>query len=80
MVNYYGKLKVLWDEMGNYQHIPTCTCEGCKCNIKAKLEKQREEEKVHQFLMGLDDVLYGTNRSSLLATDPLPSLNRVYAT
>ncbi|GAU48759.1 hypothetical protein TSUD_281100 [Trifolium subterraneum] len=80
MANYYGKLKALWDELGNYQQIPTCTCEGCKCNIKAKLVKQREEEKVHQFLMGLDDVLYGTTRSSLLATDPLPPLNRVYAT
>ncbi|CAJ2634039.1 unnamed protein product [Trifolium pratense] len=80
MVNYFGKLKALWDELGNYQQIPTCTCEGCKCNIRAKLEKQKEEEKVHQFLMGLDDVLYGTTRSSLLATDPLPPLNRVYAT
>lgn len=80
MVNYYGKLKALWDELGNYHQIPTCTCEGCKCNIKAKLEKQREEEKVHQFLMGLDDVVYGTTRSSLLVTNPLPSLNRVCAT
>ena len=79
MVNYYGKLKTLWDELGNYQQIPTCTCEGCKCNIKAQLERRREEEKVHQFLMGLDDVLYGTVRSNLLATDPLPSLNRVYS-
>ncbi|GAU34891.1 hypothetical protein TSUD_144220 [Trifolium subterraneum] len=80
MVNYYGKLKALWDELGNYQQIPICTCKGCTCDIKTKLEKRREEEKVHQFLMGLDDVLYGTTRSSLLATDPLPSLNRVYAT
>ncbi|MCI64043.1 hypothetical protein A2U01_0085300, partial [Trifolium medium] len=30
--------------------------------------------------MGLDDVLYGTVRSNLLATDPLPSLNKMYAT
>lgn len=30
--------------------------------------------------MGLDDVLYGTVRSNLLATNPLPSFNRVYAT
>lgn len=80
MVNYYGKLKMLWDELANYQQIPICTCSGCKCGIKSKLEKQREEERVHQFLMGLDDVLYGTVRSNLLATDPLPSLNRIYAT
>lgn len=67
-----------WEITNRYQRARTC--EGCRCNIKVKLEKQREEEKVHQFLMGLDDVLYGTTRSSLLATDPLPSLNRVYAT
>ncbi|GAU51477.1 hypothetical protein TSUD_413660 [Trifolium subterraneum] len=80
MVNYYGKLKALWDELANYQQIPICNCGGCKCDIKEKLEKQREEEKVHQFLMGLDDVLYGTVRSNLLATDLLPSMNKMYAT
>ena len=30
--------------------------------------------------MGLDDTLYGTVRSNLLAQDPLPTLNKVYAT
>lgn len=80
MVTYYGKLKSLWDELANYQQIPLCTYGGCKCDVGIKMEKQREEEKVHQFLMGLDDVLYGTVRSNLLATDPLPTLNRVYAT
>ncbi|PNX59793.1 hypothetical protein L195_g051599, partial [Trifolium pratense] len=49
---------------------------GCACDVKGRLEKQREEEKVHQFLMGLDD----TVRSNLLAIDQLPKLNRVYAT
>jgi hypothetical protein len=80
MVAYYGKLKSLWDELANYQQVPICTCSGCTCDVKGRMEKQREEEKVHQFLMGLDDVIYGTVRSNLLATDPLPKLNRVYAT
>lgn len=80
MVAYYGKLKSLWDEVASYQQIPRCTCRGCKCDIVSQLEKRREEEKVHQFLMGLDNSTYGTVRSSLLATDPLPSLNRVYST
>ncbi|XP_017415208.2 uncharacterized protein LOC108326303 isoform X5 [Vigna angularis] len=80
MVAYYGKLKILWDELANYEQIPQCKCGGCKCNIATKLEKRREEERVHQFLMGLDDEGYGTTRSNVLATDPLPSLNRVYAT
>ena len=44
------------------------------------LEKRREEEEVHQFLMGLDDVNYGTVCSNILAADPLPLMNRVYST
>jgi hypothetical protein len=43
------------------------------------LSKERQDERVHQFLMGLDDDLYGMLRSSIIAQDPLPSLNRVYA-
>ena len=80
IVAYYSKLKTLWDELANYEQIQVCTCGGCTCNISTKLEKRREEEKVHQFLMGLDDAIYGTVRSSLLTYDPLPSLNRVYST
>ena len=79
MAAYYGKLKTLWDELADCEQIPTCECGGYKCSIASKLEKRREEEKVHQFLMGLDDAIYGTVRSNLLANDPLPSLNRVYS-
>ncbi|XP_068466252.1 uncharacterized protein [Phaseolus vulgaris] len=79
VATYFGKLKVLWDELANSDKIPSCTCGGCKCGIGAQLEKRREEEKVHQLLMGLDDASYGTVRSNILALDPLSSLNRVYA-
>jgi hypothetical protein len=77
---YYGKLKVLWDELTNHEQIPLCSCNGCNCGIAVKLEKRREEEWVHQFLMGFDDAVYGTVRSNLLATDLLPYLNRIYST
>ena len=80
MAAYYGKLKTFWDKLANYEQIPRCSCGGCKCDIASKLEKRREEERVHQFLMGLDEVSYGTVRSNILAANPLPSLNRVYAT
>nr|KYP55619.1 hypothetical protein KK1_001841 [Cajanus cajan] len=46
MVNYYGKLKTLWDELANYKQILTCTCGNCKCDIVTKLEKHREKEKI----------------------------------
>jgi hypothetical protein len=79
MVSYYGKLKSLWDDLANYEQALTCTCKGCTCGIQTKLEKRREEERCHVFLMGLDDGMYGTVRSNLLATDPMPSLNKMYS-
>ncbi|RVW82850.1 hypothetical protein CK203_051204 [Vitis vinifera] len=79
IVVYYGRLKSLWDELNNYDSIPVCTCTGCKCNISTQLEKKRKEERVHQFLMGLDEDGYGTVCSNILSIEPLSNLNRVYA-
>ena len=70
---YYTKLKGIWDELSTYSQIPPCTCDSAKA-----LAAEREKEKVHQFLMGLNDK-YKTVRSQILNTDPLPSLSRVYA-
>ncbi|PNY08246.1 hypothetical protein L195_g004761 [Trifolium pratense] len=69
-------------ELDNFMKLSVLatSCGGCNCNIASKLEKHREEEKVHQFLMGLDDVSYDTVHSNILAADPIPSLNRVYGT
>lgn len=75
---YYGKLKKLWDEQSVYDRLPSCTCHDCKCGISAKLEKRREDGQVHDFLMGLNRV-YNTVRSSMLMTDPLPTLNKAYS-
>jgi transposase InsO family protein len=79
IVSYYGKLKQLWDELANYEQLPTCKCGGCTCDLRAVLEKNREEERVHIFLMGLEETMYGTVRSNILAQDPLPNLNKVYS-
>lgn len=79
VVSYYGKLKMIWEELRNYEQYPTCKCSGCTCNISAELDKKREEEKLHQFLMGLEDSTYGTIRTNILSTEPLPTLNRAYA-
>lgn len=67
MVAYYGQLKMMWDELVNHEPIPTCSCGGCACKIIAVLEKQREDERLHQFLIGLDDGIYATVRSNILS-------------
>jgi len=37
-----------------------------------------EEDKAHQFLMGLNDDLYSTLRNQILALDLLPTLDRIF--
>ena len=80
IVDYYGKLKQIWDELDNFDQSPTCKCRKCECKLEIAFEKKREEEKVHSFLMELDVTMYGTVRSNILAQDPLPNLNKVYST
>ena len=79
ILNYYGKLKMLWEEVSNYEQSPTCLCGNCTCNLGAEWDKKRDEEKLHQFLMGLDEAVYGDVRSHILSTESLLKLNRAYA-
>ncbi|XP_074283061.1 uncharacterized protein LOC141607611 [Silene latifolia] len=73
VTEYYTRLKVIWDELGNYSKVPPCTC-----GAAAALAKEREDERVHQFFMGLDDKKYGHLRTNILMEDPIISLNRAY--
>jgi Retrotransposon gag protein len=79
VVAYFTRLKSMWDELSNYSRIPVCKCGGCTCNVSIELVKEREDEKTHQFLMGLDDSIFGTVRSNMLSMDSLPNLNKVYS-
>ena len=57
--------------------VPACTC-GCTCGTAKKMQTMREEEKVFDFLMGLDEA-YATVRSQILSVHQLPNLGRAYA-
>ena len=39
-----------------------------------------EDEKAHQFLVGLNDEVYSSIRSQILALEPLPSLDKILNT
>lgn len=79
ILSYYGKLKCLWEDLAQYDPLPSCSCANCTCDINLKLQKQRDAAMVHLFLMGLDEDTYGTIRSTLLAIESLPSINKVYS-
>ncbi|XP_074299444.1 uncharacterized protein LOC141630547 [Silene latifolia] len=74
VVEYYTQLKTIWDELSSYSRVPKCTC-----GAAAALLKEREEEKVHQFLMGLNSALYSNLRSNLLMEDTITTLSRAYS-
>ncbi|KAL9232863.1 hypothetical protein vseg_007926 [Gypsophila vaccaria] len=74
VTEYYTKLKTIWDELANYNKIPACSC-----GATSEVAKEKEEEMVHQFLMGLDNNLDGHVRSTLLMEDPITTLSHAYA-
>ncbi|KAK3015420.1 hypothetical protein RJ639_007492 [Escallonia herrerae] len=77
VASYYGKLKSVWGELQGLNPTPICKC-GCTCGAAKKMQIMREEEKVFDFLMGLDEA-YTTVRSQILSIDPLPNIGRAYA-
>ncbi|CAA7039177.1 unnamed protein product [Microthlaspi erraticum] len=52
---------------------------SCSCGAASVFAKENEEEKIHQFVMGLDDARFGSLCTGLIAADPLPSLGEAYS-
>lgn len=42
------------------------------------MQKEIEEDKLHQFLMGLDESIYGAVKSNMMSRDPLLTLDEAY--
>ncbi|KAL9231992.1 hypothetical protein vseg_007144 [Gypsophila vaccaria] len=78
ITTYFTKIKAIWDEIDAMGMNPTCTC-TCSCGSKQKQIKYLEDQKIVQFLMGLNDS-YTTIRGALLMQNPLPKLGIVYNT
>ncbi|PWA46317.1 hypothetical protein CTI12_AA508630 [Artemisia annua] len=80
IVAYFNKLKKCWDELKNLNGMPTCNCGKmleCTCDVIAKSVERDSNSKLIQFLMKLSDG-YENVRIQILATDPLPSVNKAY--
>lgn len=74
VIDYYGRLATKWEEMQIYKPIPPCTCSAA-----SMYEKERADERVHQFIMGLDESRFGNVVSSIIEADELPDIGKVYA-
>ncbi|XP_033144158.1 uncharacterized protein LOC117132874 [Brassica rapa] len=73
VIDYFGKLSIRWEELLMYKPLPKCTC-----SAMTSIKQEHEEERVHQFLMGLDEVRFGNVVTNIISMEPLPDLNSVY--
>ncbi|KAH0750728.1 hypothetical protein KY290_029960 [Solanum tuberosum] len=71
IAGYYTRLKGLWDELDllNTKNCCSCTCTCVGENVSCKALK---DERLIQFLMGLNDA-YSPARCNILMINPLPS-------
>lgn len=74
VLEYYGRLCTLWEELAVYRPLPMCTC-----GVAEEIREERDDDKVHQFLMVLDDSRFGALCTTLIGLDPLPSIGEVYS-
>lgn len=72
-MDYFGRLVKKWEELLNYKPLPKCTC-----GASDKFVAEYEEEKVHTFLMGLDDARFGNVCTNIIGMETLPDLDSVY--
>lgn len=75
---YFGKLTRIWDSMSTYRPLRLCKYGKYECDLGTIKEKDREEDKVHQFLFGLDESLFRTGRSSLVSSISIQPMEEVY--
>ncbi|CAL9021584.1 unnamed protein product, partial [Prunus brigantina] len=69
---YYNTLKGLWDELGSYAPMPSCKCNPmCACGVLKELTDREQQERVLQFLVGLNET-YSAVRTQILLMSPLP--------
>ena len=71
---YYGELNKLQNLLSSYVKLPACTCSAAK-----EYAKLHENELLHQFCLGLEPKKFGSVVSTLLMSDPLPTMNAAYA-
>ena len=52
---FYSKSIGMWCEFEKYAKMPHCTFGKCEFGVGDKVVKVVDEDKIHQFLIGLND-------------------------
>ncbi|KAL0364470.1 UNVERIFIED_CONTAM: Retrovirus-related Pol polyprotein from transposon RE1 [Sesamum angustifolium] len=78
IVEYFSKLRMVWDEIDMLMPTPQCTCGGCTCGVSKATADQATFTRLIQFLMGLSET-FDHLRDQLLVMDPVPTVNKAYS-
>lgn len=74
VIDYYGRLLKLWEELENLRTTCSYTCEA-----SSDIEKEQEEIRVHKFLCGINESRLRNICSQIIDEDLLPDTNNVYS-
>ncbi|KAK9725453.1 hypothetical protein RND81_05G144700 [Saponaria officinalis] len=80
VVQYFGRLKSIWEDLSSLDPLPECDCDAiksCSCNILKKIVDRDNKNRLLDFLMGLDRT-YEVVNGQILSTDPLPTVNQAF--
>nr|GEX58620.1 cysteine-rich RLK (receptor-like protein kinase) 8 [Tanacetum cinerariifolium] len=76
---YYTKMKCIWEELDSLFSLPRLTTISPELSVfLTDVERQKEEQRLFQFLNRLDDC-YSLQRSQLLLINHLPSVENACA-
>ena len=76
VIEFYSKLKILWEELETYMPIPCCSCPvKCTCAAMRNARHFHSLNYAIRFLIDLNEN-FSVVKSQILLMDPLPSLNK----
>ncbi|KAG7578260.1 Retrotransposon Copia-like N-terminal [Arabidopsis thaliana x Arabidopsis arenosa] len=74
---YYTRLTTLWEELKNFEELPSCTCGNCTCGCNDRWIQLYEKRNIVRFLMRLNES-FTQARRQILMMDPLPEFTKIY--
>jgi len=75
MINYFTKLRIIWNELDNFRPYPFCIHQDT-CYVVPVICQRKCEDQGMQFLRGLNDQ-YNNIRYHILLMDPMPSMSKI---
>lgn len=79
VTEFYSELKVLWEELETYMHMPACSCPiKCSCAAMRNARHHHTLNYAIRFLTSLNEN-FSVVKSQILLMDPLPSMNRIFS-